>query len=64
MLNNVVMLWSAYHCVHGTSRFFVYFVSQCIHLAIPTSARFLSKTFYKDLFLFFVDCYTYFVAAL
>ena len=30
LLNNVVMVWGAYPCMHGTSCF-VQFVSQCIH---------------------------------
>ena len=31
LLNNVAMVWSAYHCVHVWHFLFVYFVSQCIH---------------------------------
>ena len=36
------MAWSAYHCVYGHF-LFVCFVSQCIHWAIPTSAKFLFR---------------------
>ena len=44
------MLWSAYHCAWHF--LFVYFVRQCIHWAIPTSARFLLEIFLWRLVIF------------
>ena len=43
MLNNVAMLWSAYHCVHGTS---CLRTLSCIKRFIPKSARFLLRNLF------------------
>ena len=45
MLNNVTMLWSVYHCMHGTYFLLMYFVSQCIvpshTLAVDASSSYV-----------------------
>ena len=46
-LNNVAMLWTAYHCVHGTSCLCAFSANAFMHWAIPTSARFP----FRDLFM-------------
>ena len=60
LLNNVAMVWNAYHCVHGTSCLRT-LSSQCIRWAIPTPARFFLEIFLWRLAIVSVlfDCYTY-----
>ena len=51
-LNNVAMLWTAYHCVHGTSCLCALSASAFMHWAIPTSARFSFRDLFMETFFF------------
>ena len=44
----VAMLWSAHHCVHGTSCFCTLSTSAFMHWAIPTCARFLFRNLFME----------------
>ena len=42
------MLWSAYHCVHGTSCFCTLSTSAFMHWTIPTWGRFLFRNLFME----------------
>ena len=46
---SVAMLWSAYHCVHGTSCLCTLSASAFMHWVIPTSALFIFRNLFMEI---------------